>query len=59
MLMLGYFSDCMACLLGFASAVYLESESCMTRGRTLLSPIRDSLNMENQVPEFVNLRNKI
>jgi hypothetical protein len=41
-------------LLGLASAVILVSESRRTRDHILLSQIRDSPNLEGQVPEFVS-----
>jgi hypothetical protein len=45
-------------LLVLASAVILKSESHRTHDRMLLSQIRDSLNLEGQVPVFISLRNR-
>jgi hypothetical protein len=41
-------------LLALASAVILESESCDTHYHILLSQIRDSPNLEGQVPVFIS-----
>jgi hypothetical protein len=41
-------------LLGLASGVILESESRGTQDRILLSQIRDSPNLESQVPVFIS-----
>jgi hypothetical protein len=41
-----------------ASAVILRSESRGTRDHILLSQIRDSTNLEVQVPVFISLRNR-
>jgi hypothetical protein len=42
-----------------ASAVILVSESCGTYDRILLSQIRDSSNLEGQVPIFIFPRNRV
>jgi hypothetical protein len=42
-----------------ASAVILESESCGTHDHILLSQIRDSTNLEGQVPVFMSPRNRV
>jgi hypothetical protein len=44
-------------LLGLASAVILRSNSRGTRDHILLSRIRDSPNLEGQVPVFISARN--
>jgi hypothetical protein len=44
-------------LLDLASAVILRSESLGTHDHILLSQIRDSLNLEGQVPVFMSPRN--
>jgi hypothetical protein len=41
-------------LLGLASAVILRSDSLGTRDHILLSQIRDSPNMEGQIPVFIS-----
>jgi hypothetical protein len=46
-------------VLAFASAVFLESESRGTHDHILLSQIRDSPNLEGQVPVFISLRNML
>jgi hypothetical protein len=46
-------------LLGLASAVILRSESCWTHDNILLSQIRDSPNLEGQVPVFISSRNRV
>jgi hypothetical protein len=46
-------------LLGLASTVILRSESRGTREHILLSQIRDSLNLEGQVPVFISPRNRV
>jgi hypothetical protein len=46
-------------LLVLASAVILGFESRGTRNHILLSQIRDSSNLEGQVPVFVSLRNRV
>jgi hypothetical protein len=46
-------------LLTFASAVILESEPRETHDLILLSPTRDSPNMEGQVPVFMSPRNRM
>jgi hypothetical protein len=46
-------------LLALASAVILRAESCGTHDHILLSQIRDSLNLEGQVPVFISHRNRV
>jgi hypothetical protein len=46
-------------LLVLASAVILGSESRETRDHILLSQIRDSPNLEGQVPVFISPRNRV
>jgi hypothetical protein len=46
-------------LLGLASAVILRSESCGTDDHILLPQIRDSPNLEGQVPVFISPRNRV
>jgi hypothetical protein len=46
-------------LLVLASAVILWSESRLTRDHILLSQIRDSPNLEGQVPVFISPRNRV
>jgi hypothetical protein len=46
-------------LLGLASAVILRSESRWTHDHILLSQIRDSLNLDGQVPVFISVRNRV
>jgi hypothetical protein len=46
-------------LLGLASAVILRSESRGTHDHTVLSQIRDSSNLEGQVPVFIIPRNRV
>jgi hypothetical protein len=46
-------------LLVLASAVILESESRKTRDHILLSQIRDSHNLDGQVPIFISPRNRV
>jgi hypothetical protein len=46
-------------LLDLARAVILRSESRGTHDYILLSPIRDSPNLEGQVPVFISLRNRV
>jgi hypothetical protein len=46
-------------LLAFASAVILGSESRGTHEHILLSQIRDSPNLEGQVPAFITHRNRV
>jgi hypothetical protein len=46
-------------LLDLASAVILESESCGIHDHILLSQIRDSTNLEGQVPVFISLRKRV
>jgi hypothetical protein len=46
-------------LLALASAVILRSESRGTHDHILLSQIRDSPNLEGQVPVFVSPRNRV
>jgi hypothetical protein len=46
-------------LLAFASAVNLRSESCRTHNHILPSQIRDSHNLEGQVPIFASPRNRV
>jgi hypothetical protein len=44
---------------GLASAVILKSDSRGTHDHILLSQIRDSLNLEGQVPVFISPRSKV
>jgi hypothetical protein len=46
-------------LLVLAGAVILKSESCGTHDHILLSQIRDSPNLEGQVPVFISPRNRM
>jgi hypothetical protein len=46
-------------LLVLASTVILRSESCETHDHILLSQIRDSPNLEAQVPVFIFPRNRV
>jgi hypothetical protein len=46
-------------LLGLASAVNLGSESRCTLDHILLSQIRDSPNLEGQIPVFMSPRNRV
>jgi hypothetical protein len=46
-------------LLTIASAVILRFESSGTQDHILLSQIRDSLNLEGQVPVFISFRNRV
>jgi hypothetical protein len=46
-------------LLALASAVILVSESRETHHHILLSQIRNSPNLEGQVPVFISTRNKV
>jgi hypothetical protein len=46
-------------LLALSSAVIFGSESCGTRDQTLLSLIRDSANLEGQIPAFIYPRNRV
>jgi hypothetical protein len=46
-------------LLVLASAVILRSDSRGIRGHILLSQIRDSPNLEGQVPVFISARNRM
>jgi hypothetical protein len=46
-------------LLGLASAVILRSESRGTHDHILLSQIRDSPNLEDQIPVFISPRNRV
>jgi hypothetical protein len=46
-------------LLVLARAVILRSESRGTHHHILLSQIRDSRNLEDQVPVFISLRNRV
>jgi hypothetical protein len=46
-------------LLVLASALILGSESCGTRDHILLSQIRDSHNLEGQIPVFKSPRNRV
>jgi hypothetical protein len=50
---------CLQLLLVLTSAVILRSESCGTDNRILLSQIRDSPNLEGQVPVFISPRNRV
>jgi hypothetical protein len=46
-------------LMVLASAVIFRSESCGAHGHILLSQIRDSSNLEGQVPVFIYPRNRV
>jgi hypothetical protein len=46
-------------LLVLTSAVILRSESCGTYDHILLSQIRDSPNLEGQVPVFISPRSRV
>jgi hypothetical protein len=46
-------------LLVLASAVIIRSESRGTHDHILLSQVRDSPNLEGQVPVFLSLRNRM
>jgi hypothetical protein len=46
-------------MLVLASAVILRSESCGTHDHILLSQIRDSPNLEGQVPVLISPRNRV
>jgi hypothetical protein len=46
-------------LLVLASTVILGSDSCRTHDHILLSQLRDSHNLENQVPVFISLRDRV
>jgi hypothetical protein len=46
-------------LLAFASALILESESKGTHDHMLLSQIRNSPNLEDQVPVFISRRDRV
>jgi hypothetical protein len=46
-------------LLALAGAVILRSESRGTHDQILLSQIRDSPNLEDQVPVFISSRNRV
>jgi hypothetical protein len=46
-------------LLDLASAVILRSESRWIHDHILLSQIRDSSNLEGQVPVFISSRNRV
>jgi hypothetical protein len=46
-------------LLVLASAIILKSESHGTHDHILLSQIRDSLNLEDQVPAFISPRKRL
>jgi hypothetical protein len=50
---------CLQLLLVLASAVLLRSQSSGTHDRNLLSQIRDSPNMEGQIPVFISTRNNV
>jgi hypothetical protein len=50
---------CLQLLLALASAVILRSESLRTHDHILLSQIRDSPNLEGQVPVFISTRNGV
>jgi hypothetical protein len=50
---------CLQLLLALASAVILRSGSRGTHDHILLSQIRDSPNLEGQVPVFISLRNRV
>jgi hypothetical protein len=46
-------------LVVLASAVILRSESRATHDHILVSQIRDSPNLEGQIPVFISLRNRV
>jgi hypothetical protein len=46
-------------LLVLASSVILRPESCGTHDSNLLSQIRDSPNLEGNVPVFISSKNKV
>jgi hypothetical protein len=46
-------------MLAFANVVILRSESRGTHDHVLLSQIRDSPNLEGQVPIFISTRNRL
>jgi hypothetical protein len=46
-------------LLALASSTILGSESRKTHDHILLSPFRDSPNLEGQVPVFISPRNRV
>jgi hypothetical protein len=46
-------------LLALSSAVILRSESHGTHDHILLSQIRDSPNLEGQIPVFISHRNRV
>jgi hypothetical protein len=46
-------------LLALASAAILRSEPSGTHDHILLSPIPDSLNLEDQVPVFISPRDTV
>jgi hypothetical protein len=50
---------CLQLFLALASAVILGSKSRRTDDHTLPSQIRDSPNLESQVPVFVSSRNRV
>jgi hypothetical protein len=50
---------CLQLLLVLANAVILGSESRGMHGQILLSQIRDSPNLEGQVPVFISPRNRV
>jgi hypothetical protein len=50
---------CLQLLLGLASAVVIGSESRGTQDHILLSQIRDSPNLEGQIPVFISLGNRV
>jgi hypothetical protein len=45
--------------LALANAIILRFKSCGTHDHILLSHIRDSLNLEGQVPIFISPRNRV
>jgi hypothetical protein len=45
--------------MGLARTVILRCDSRRTRDRILFSQIRDSLNLEGQVPVFVSPKNRV
>jgi hypothetical protein len=51
--------SCLQLLLVLASAVILRSESRGTHNQILLSQIRDSPNLEGQLPVFISSSNKV
>jgi hypothetical protein len=57
--LMGGWVYCLQLLLSLARAVILRSESRRTHDHILMSPIRDSPNLEGQVPVFISPRNRV